>query len=237
MKTKDIAEPAIKRTKFFGRILGVITSPQKTMEEIAGNPRTLFPFFLVAFGALIFYAVRLPLYKEMINRSIELQLQDTGTQVAGGQEGFVQAVGVAGGLIGTSITSVVIWLITTLAFFLLIKVFKGEGTFKQYVSVIGYSYIINALYLAISLCVSFFTDSLFFDSSVAGIVDIFVPDLKGKFVYGFLRGFDLFGIWQYAVMGFGVAAVSKIGWKKVWLATSVIFLGFILLNAGNMSNM
>lgn len=237
MKKNDLAETGIRHTGFFGRLLGVITSPQSTMEGIARNPRTLFPFFLVAFGALIFYSVRLPLYKELINRSIQLQLQDTGTQVAGGQEGFVQTIGVAGGLIGTSITSLVIWLVTALAFFLLVKAFKGEGTFKQYLSVIGYSYIINALYLAISLLVSFFTDSLFFDSSVAGIVDIFAPDLKGKFLYGFLRGLDLFGIWQYIVMGLGVAVVGKIGTKRVWVVTTVIFMCSVLLNAGNMSNM
>jgi hypothetical protein len=226
-----------KRISFWERLVGVIISPKETMEDLVNKPRVLFPFFIVAFGSLIFYLIRLPLYKEMINRSLELQLQESGSQFSSGQSGFIQNVGIIGGLIGTSIASLVIWLIVAFAFFLLIKVFKGEGKFKQYLSILGYSYVINALYLMISLFVSYFSNNLFFDSSIASIVEIFAPNLKGSLIYGVLRGIDLFGIWQYIVISLGMASLSKISKEKVYLITALIYTVSILLNADNMSNM
>jgi len=180
-----------KEMGLFKRITGVILSPQETMQYLANKPTIWFPLLLVAFSQLIYSLIRFPLFQELIRHQLELGMIQSGQQVPPESIDMIMKISTYSGLGLMPISSVAGWLITTLVFFLLIKLFKGEGSFKQYASVIGYTYVIILLYLCISMPVSFVTGSIYLDATLTNISNLFAPQLQESYLYGILKGINI----------------------------------------------
>jgi hypothetical protein len=227
----------VENMNFFQRIIGIVVSPSKTMEYLIAKPKILFAILSTALGTLGLYAIRFPLYKDFLKQAMEISMANSSTKLTPDQ--IQQAIPMASivGLVSTPITSLITWIIGAAVLFGLIKIFKGQGSFLQVASITGYAYVISLIYLIISLIVSFFTGSILFNSSLTNITNLFVPDLQGSFLYGVIRGIDLFTIWHYAVIGIGITLLSKIDKVKVWSIISIIYIATILIGANSLKIM
>lgn len=230
-------EVTIKKMGFLQRVAGVITSPGKVMENLAARPRILFPLFLIAFAQLALYMIRLPLYQDFLRKTMQAtsQLTESLTGVTMTPELMEQALSrsVSQSIITTPIGSLFYWLLITVIFFAIFKIAGAQGKFKQYLSVTGYAYVITALYLLITLCVSYFTGSLHLDMPLTSIANVFGEGMKGSFVFGLLKGLDVFSIWYYAVMAIGLQAVSGFKKRTVYGIVAAIFIiGMLITGAG-----
>lgn len=225
---------------FFNRVLGVIISPSETMRELINRPMVLFPVIAMVVTLPALYLARFQLYKELVKYLAEAGIAEKSSQMTAEQieaaRTFMEYTPIIG-LFSTPVNVIIYWLIFTTAIFAFVKVFKGEGRYKQYLSITGYAFVITILSTVITAIVSFFTGSLIFDSSLANITNIFAPDLKGSYVYGIIRGIDLFKVWEYAVVSIGVLMVSKLDKAKVYSILSVIFVVSLLIGAGSIKYM
>ncbi len=216
------------------KIAGVIVSPGETMAHITARPTFWFPVLLIALGQFILLLARFPLYMQTVREEVALALQQVeGLQLTEAAVEQYVNFGAYFGLAAAPVSSMISWMVITLGFFLLLKLFKGEGSFKQYLAVTGYAYIIMGLNILLTLVVSFFTGQLYLDASLAHVSRIIAPDLHGTYLYGIIRGIDLFTVWYFAVMGIGAAAVSKTSSGKVSLVTAILFIASVLISAVN----
>ena len=209
-------EVTIKKMGFFQRVAGVITSPGKVMENLKEKPRILFPLFLIAIAQLALYMIRMPLYQDFLRKSslagAEFAKSLTGIELTPEMIEQSMSQAVIQGIITTPIASLFGWFLTTVIFLAIFKIAGGQGKFKQYLSVIGYAYVISALYLLITLVVSYFSGSLHLDMPLTSIATLFGEEMKGSFIFGMLKGLDVFSIWHYGVIAIGLTIVS--GFKK-----------------------
>lgn len=222
------------------RIAWVLTSPGKLMENLAARPRVLFGLILSALSMDVLYLVRLPLYKDFL-RSSTLATSDYVESLTGQaltaemvEQGLPAAT--IQGLIVTPITMVIIMLFITLIFFAILKIMGGKGKFKAYLSVTSYSYVISALYILLLIPVSFVTGSLHQDVPLTSLATLASADMEGTFLYGILKGIDIFSIWYYSVMTIGFIAVSKL--KKTYVygvATAIFLIGLMIVGAGEIA--
>lgn len=213
---------------FFAILIGVIIHPCKTMALLVEKPQIAFGFVATLFGTFVFYLLRFPLFKEYmrvktINQGKQTTLSENALNRVVIQE-----------LIATPISSVVWWFIIVLLLFGVVKLLKGEVRFKQLLSVTGYAYVPVLISYVIFLFASFFTGRLLLDTSLARVVLLFSPELKGTFVYGFLKSIDIFGIWYFALIGLGTVYASKLSKKKVFTIVGAIYLICALLAAGTL---
>ena len=221
-------ESAIEKPGFLKRILWVLTSPGKLMESLAEKPRVLFGLILSALSMDVLYLTRMPLYKDFL-RSSTLATADYVESLTGQVmtsemiESSIPAAAIQG-LIFTPITWVIMLLFITLIFFAILKIMGGQGKFKAYLSVTGYSYVIPALYIILLIPVSFVTGSIHQDSPLTSLATLASPDMQGTFLNGMLKGIDIFSIWSYAVMAIGFTAVSKLKKTYVYGVVGIIFL-------------
>lgn len=229
----------VKQMNLVQRILGVIFSPSETMKGLAEKPRILFPILLIALGTPLFYLSRFSLYKDFLRESMEVTMAQSnmGIEMTAEQMELALKYGAIGGLVSGPFVNLVFWLFYTGLLFAICKIFKGQGNFKQYASVIGYSYVITILYYLISIGVSFFSGKLMFDASLANITNLFAPDMAGSFIYGVIRGIDLFTVWYFTVIGIGISRVSGLGKGKVYPAVFGILLLSVLIGANSMKLM
>jgi hypothetical protein len=215
---------------FFQRITGVLVSPEKAMRDIAGRPGVLFPILMIALTPVVYTLLRFPLYMEYLRFTTEAAMNSSGlnADTSAEQMELILKVGSITGIIGIAFGVLLTWLIGTAIIFGITRLFKGQGSFKQFMSVTGYAQVIMVVFYLISFGVSFFSGEYYFNSSLA----LFVPALKGSFIYGFLRSIDFFTIWQYAVAGIGISIVSGLGKVRIYTVIYVLYVLLALISAG-----
>lgn len=225
-------EEQVKQMNFMQRVIGVIASPAETMKNLIEKPRILYPILAVAFGMVLLYLIRFPLFSDYIKNTVQTALSQTNAQLTQEQVDAAAKMAPYATLISTPINELLTWFISTAIIFGLIKLFKGQGNFKQYMSITGYAYTISLLYILLSLIVSFFSGELTINSSLA----LFAQSLKGSYIYGIMRGIDLFSIWYYAVIALGVGLASKISKSKAYIIVALVYIGQILLQANGLKS-
>ncbi|MGI6777483.1 MAG: Yip1 family protein [Acetivibrionales bacterium] len=220
---------AVKERSFIQKLFGVVFSPGDTMMSIVAKPSILFPILITAITPLVYILLRYDLYKEYLEYTMEISMANANVPMTPEQMDAAIRVGSVAGIAGAPIGGLIAWLIGSVAILILVKVFKGEGSFKQFLSISGYAYVITLIYYIISFAVSFASGNLYLDASLA----LLVPAMKGSLFYGVLRGIDFFSIWYYVVVGIGISYASKLSKKKVYLIVGIIYLITILINVNN----
>ncbi len=232
----DSSVEARNKMGFFQRVLGVIASPSRTMENLCGKPRILFPILAMIFGMVALYGLRFSLYQDTVRPAIEAAIIQQGTPLTEQQMDMAVTSSSIVGMVAAPFGVLLMWLVMTAVIFAVVKIFKGKGSFKQYCSITGYSYVIMLLYFLITLIASFFTNSIQLDTSLLALKNIAAPEafgegFMGSFIPGLLKSIDVFGIWQYVVISIGVAYASKLTREKSYLIVFTLFMASALLVA------
>lgn len=211
---------------FFQRLLGVIISPADTMKCLAEKPRVLFGILLTLITSLVYIIAVFPMYKEFTRNTLEVTYAKKGLSVTAEQmNSFVNITSITGA-VGIVVVGVATLFLGTLILWGVVKIFKGEGRYKQYLSVSAYTAVFTALGTIVSLILTYVTGT-FNATGFTNLASI-LPDMSGSFFYGMAKGLDLFTIWEYIVIAVGVSAVSKLSKKKSAIIVGCIFLAFLI---------
>jgi len=127
---------------------------------------------------------------------------------------------------GGAFGAVAMWFLGALVFWVIIKIFKGQGRYKQILSITGYAAVISALGTIVTIITTQLTGT-FSEVSFTSLASL-LPNMKGNFIYGVAKLIEVFSIWQYAVIAIGIATVSKLDKKKAYLIVACIFVGLAI---------
>lgn len=208
------------------RIIGVIFSPDKVMQSLAQKPRIVFALFLIILYPVVLILSILPMYMEYSRSLLEAQYAKMNIEAT--EEMINQALNISkySGLIGGAIGAVAMWFFSALILWVIIKICKGQGGYKQILSVTGYASVISALSIIVTIITTRLTGtySIVSYTSLAALL----PEMKGSFLYGAAKSIELFSIWHYIVIAIGLAAVSKLSKKKVYIIVACIFVLLVI---------
>jgi len=219
-------EMAVEKPGFFKRLMWLFVSPGRLMEELAGKPRVLFWMVFGSLAAAVPYAVRRPVYEEMLRKSIAAgseYMESFGIEMTPEmiEAGLPRAV--VTGIVTAPVYAAAGFALMALLFFIILRIMGGEGKYKAYLSVVVHAGIIPVLYSLLLTAVSFYTGSLHQAAPLTSLASLASPEEMNPYVYGLLAGIDVFAIWRYSVMAIGLTAVSKLKKKQVYIAVAVIF--------------
>lgn len=223
-----VSHPQSSQMSFIKRVAGVLFWPGKTMDNLAERPRIAFPFIFLPIVQLAAIFAMFPMYREFVRSSTEKMIANGLEIPADGLETVLNASTVSG-IIGGAIGVVISWVLGSLILWGIIKIVKGQGYFKQILSITGYAGVITVLSAVVQVI----------QTNIAGVYDnmsytsiaVLMPRMDGNFIFGMAKFLDVFSIWHYAVIAIGVATVSKLPKKKAYLIVSAIFV-IQLLYAG-----
>lgn len=220
-----------KKMNFMEKIIGVIFSPIETMKSIAAKPGILIPIILMVLIPVLSIIVRIPLYKEFMKEILTISLENSNQKLT--PEQIDTMINIYSnpimGVVSNTVTYLLMWLVLAALILAFVKIFKGKGSFKQFLSMTGYAMVIGFLSLILSTIVSFYTHSYMLDTSLANISTLILPDIKGSVQYGMIRGADIFSIWQYIVLGVGVVTIGKVGKAKTAVFMTLLFVVTLFL--------
>ncbi len=231
----------------FERFQGVFASPKKTLEAVAAKP--------VWVDALVILLVVMAAYAYIISpivqkESLAMFQNNPRMEEKMGKERFdkliqSQANPAPGrrylnSLVIGPVSSVIGFLISTLFLLIFGRMFATTGTYKDVLAVFLHaSFIDKVLGNAVRLAIILTKKSVFQTST--SLVALFPKLTFGSPAYIVLGQFDLFQIWMFGVLAFGLAAVFKVELKKALYVSygffalkSVIYIALGLLSRSMM---
>lgn len=214
--------PVPHQMGFFKRVLGVFLWPGKTMQSLTEKPRVLFPLLFAAIAQAIMIIAVFPMYREYLRIGMEAAYSRMDVDIQSDQFEQILNVSAMTSPIGMAITAVATLLLGALVLWIVIKLFKGQGYYKQILSITGYSYVISVLPTIVQII----------KTNVIGVFNllsytsaaVLMPKMDGSFIYGMAKSLDVFSIWQYVVLAIGLVSVSKLEKRKVYMIVGVIFV-------------
>lgn len=216
-----VNEADYSKMSFIKRVLGVICFPGKVMQSLEQKPRVLFGLLLTALVPLVLILATFPMYMEFTRGLLQATYAKMNLEVTVQQLEQALSFSQYSALIGGPIAAVAMLLVKALVIWAIIKIFKGQGKYKQILSVTGYAAVISVLSTIVSIITTRLT-GVFSDVSFTSIASL-IPEMKGSFIYGMAKMLEVFYIWQYAVIAIGLTAVSKLSKKKVYIIVACIF--------------
>lgn len=212
----------LPRLNVFQRIAGAIFSPERLMNDLEQKPRVLLGIILHVLAPVILMYGTFPMFKEYLRTTMEMTAANTAQQMT--PELLDQVVNISaistpimGGIMAGGmflIQALVIWLVT--------KIFKGQASYKQILSVLGYSSVISVLGTIVTVAVIYITGT-YTDVTYTSLASL-LPEIKGSFIYGVAKVVEVFYIWQLVVNAIGIAIVSKIDKKKAYLIMVLVLI-------------
>lgn len=203
------------------RTIGIFIEPGRVFEDLKQHQSIIYPFLLLLLAQPLFYLIRFPAY-------VEFMREYTGITDSNDLQ---QAV--ISGIIMRGVLLVVGWIVSSLLMFGFSKISGGQGTLKQILSTNGYAYIVIIPMLVIMAIAGQFTGDLLINFSPA----VFIPQLKGTVLYGVLRFFCMFFIWQHILMAVGFYKVTKMSKPKTVFIIIVILAIQLIINLEGLKNL
>jgi len=226
---------------FFKRLWWIFTSPGRLMAALSEKPKVLICMIIGALAMDIKYLVRMPLYKDMLRQAALAQAQSGLYEAYGIEmtpemiEATLPTTMISGLIAGPFTVILVSFLLAALIFFAILKLMGGQGRYKAYLSVVVHANMINVLYTLLVIPISYITGSLHETPTLTSLATLLSPDQSGTLIYSILSAIDVFGIWYYAVLAIGFAAVSRLKKKHVYAVTAGVYLIGIIISVISIS--
>jgi hypothetical protein len=222
-------------------LINIFWSPTRVFEGLRERPRWVTPFAVILIWIALTSALTVTITRgspEALARQEEM-MRERGMSDEDIEKAMEIAKGpipvIAGGFMGA-----VVFAIRLVLFALILNVFiplfSGMSGFKPVFAVVSYSSLVVIPGSILRLILMAITKSPFVTTSLALLVQNVE---KTSFLYGFLGAFDLFIIWEMALVALGISYTSNL--KKgnaytlvfvIWFISIFIGLGFRALGMG-----
>ena len=197
---------------FFSRVVDVFFSPGELFEKLRDNPVWFWTLFLA--GVLITASVGV-LPAEAWEQMLQAQAAESGQEMPESMVTIVRISGTAFALIGVFIWA---FILSGLAMLLFTFFMGGDGTYKQFLSVVSHSTLIGALGAVVTTPLKVIK----LDPQLTLNLGTFMTFLEEGFLLRFLTMMELFGLWSFAILAVGITKVDP---RRSFGGTFGILLG------------
>ncbi|MDF2988394.1 MAG: Yip1 domain protein [Eubacterium sp.] len=208
------------------RAYSAIFSPEKLMHDLEQKPRILFVLILTLLvPAATIFAVY-PIYKDFLRFTLENTYANMNIQMPAEQLEQAINVGAISGPVMGAISAAAMWFLQALILWIIVKIFKGQGTYKHYLSITGYTAVISII-SGIAFVITAQITGTYSEVSFTSLAAL-LPEMKGSFLYGAAKSLDVFSVWQLVLIAIGIETVGKLSKKKAYLIVACILIVFMV---------
>jgi hypothetical protein len=224
----------------FGRLIGVLFSPNETFAAIARKPDWVVPLLLFMAVAL-FNGYVFAHHVDFVSAA-RTQMEHQGKMSADQIDRALKVTAAIAKVVAycAPIMTVIVFVIVAAILMVAFRMMGGEGEFKSYFSVTLYGWfpqILQALIMTIILMLrSEPYDAELLPTLLRSNLGFLVDMHDHRVLFGLLSSLDIFTIWSLILMAIGFAYVSKFSKAKsativvsVWAFWTAVKLGFVAL--------
>ena len=213
---------------FFSRLVNMFIAPGKVFEFLMQKPLWVVPLSVVTLAITLQQGIIMSSQTGKEGMRQEIQKSPRAAQLS--SEQVDQQISMMGKIIPVS-TFIVAPVITFAAAGLIYLIFSivlgGEITYKQTLSAWTHVGFIGLVGIAVQTALVFIKGTIRPNTSLAAFLPFLEED---SFIYHFLQTFDLFVLWQLAVLSLGMGMLSRVGTKKaaITIFSTLVVIGLII---------
>ena len=201
------------------RIIGMVTRPKETIEDISENPYIEEAVLIVGITA-VFYAISAYLMQSKI-------IYDYGDMDVGGMETF-KLITTVTPIIFALIGVFVMWVIAAGVVHLISVALGGEGKFIQMLVVYGYAYVPIIISTVVGIILMNFVDPITITISSTGATNNSMADFMSNPLYqASLVSGTLLKLWSIGLVFIGVKQIHDLSGNKALIAVALPLLSLI----------
>lgn len=230
----EIPDPAPARSGTFSRLAGLVTAPGDTMRGIAEKPDWIVPLIIIILLSVAMNLILSPridfetqMREQFAERGMaEQQIDDAMENVAKFQKFSAWFA---------LVFSVVMLVLIAALFLLIAKVFGGEGTYKQFLSVTEYAWmpqILKALLLTLLVWRAGTVDAVSMQTLLKSNLGFLADPAEAPALFALLSSIDVFNFATIGLMSIGYGHASRIGTRKMAVAVVVVYAVWVGIRAG-----
>ncbi len=223
-----------EKMNVLARLGNLIFSPKKLFLFLREKPSILFPLILLIVGTLGYQLILWDHTKDLLLDTLYNTYNSMGMSMTLDQLEQMANMQMIWTLVGTPLTIVFMWAITTLIMYAAFRFVNCEKGMKKYFSMTAYitiltviGMILNALFIRLA--------GGDMTTQVTSLSSMLNADSIGIFLYGFAANIEVFNIWAFILYGIGFIYIGGVEKNKVIVVTIVLFVLFALVSAGMMS--
>ncbi|MBU0519958.1 YIP1 family protein [bacterium] len=208
------------------RITGIFTSPQNTLEDIAGKPTWMVPLIITVLATVLITYALVPVlisdmqssdqWQEMLSNpdlSVEQieQMQSVQLKVV---RNFSGAGAGAGVIFYTLLVSAILLFVANI-------LMGGHAKYAEVFSVFTWTGLVGVIGSIVRM----------FLASSAGTMEVYLSPAilmsgtaEETFLFKFLAGLDVFIIWRVILMAIGLTAIYKFSFTKSFVTLALLYL-------------
>jgi hypothetical protein len=242
-----VTDPPAKNS--FQRIVGVLFAPAETFRDIARKPDILVPLLLIVIVTYVTVALTAPRmdWDAVVAQQEEAMRKQNPNMTDADMERVAKFTKAGGTVFAYTMPLFFIawYAIVAGVLLLAVRLFGGEGTYKQAFSATLYAWMPMLLAGIVGTVVVLVRGGLIDPQAMQTLVKsnpAFLVDIKEQpILFSLLSSLDIFTIWYLILLVIGFAALSRLSKTKVavivislWLVTVVIKVGMAALGAARM---
>ena len=183
---------------FFSRVVNVFFAPGELFEKLRDNPVW---FWTLLLAGVMITASMAVVPAEAWEQMLQAQSAESGQEIPEGMGTIIRISGTVFAALG-----VFIWAFILAGLVMLLFTFfmGGDGTYKQYLSVVSHSMLISALGAVVTTPLKVIK----LDPQLTLNLGTFLPFLEEGFLLRFLTMMDLFGLWGFAILAVGITKID-----------------------------
>ncbi len=214
------------------KMVGVFFSPKDTFEAIDRKPDWVAPLIVIVIFTLIFTMITMP-----ITMPEQMEKQREKLEEKGMSDDQIDQAMATGEKMGKIMAPIGIIIMVPVAFLFFVLIFwfvgnvilGGQTAYKKMFSVFTYSNLIGTLGFMLTAVIMLMQKTADVHFSFALLLP---QEQSDTALYQFLKGLNVFSIWQYAVLAIGFAVIYKFSMKKSGWTMAVLFLITVLVSVG-----
>jgi hypothetical protein len=215
---------------FVSRLVNIFVAPSRVFQFLAQKPLWVTPLLVISLYVPLIQGIifnsetgKEGMRQEMLKNPMAAQLS---------QEQMDERIAMMGKIVPIStlvIAPVITFALAGVVYFLFSILLGGEVTYKQSLSAWTHTGLIGLVGGAVQTSLVFLKGSVRPNTSLAA----FLPFLdEESFAYQLLQTFDLFIIWQLAVLAIGMGMLSRVGTRKAAITLYSTLAAIALIIAG-----
>jgi hypothetical protein len=218
----------VESMSFVSRLVNIFTAPSKVFQFLSGKPLWVVPLVVITLYAPLLQGIIFTSDTGKEGMRQEIQKSPRAAQLT--PEQIDQQISMMSKVIPIStlvIAPVITFALAGLVYFLFSVALGGEVTYKQTLSAWVHVALIGLVGGAVQTGLVFLKGNIKPNTSLAAFLPFLEED---SFVYHFLQTFDIFLLWQLAVLSLGMGMMSRVGTRKaaITLYSTLVVLGLII---------